>query len=248
MTTDNYAKGMISYGEEQSDCTPEYDRFQYSLFRDYVRGRVLEVGAGDGRITSLALEGSPVDEFVALEPSPHFVSLFRQRIQSHPRLTLLQKETGELRPERPEYFDCVFSVHVMEHIENDRSFVEDQLALTKPGGTVVILVPALQWLYSGFDESIGHYRRYDKKMVRELVNGLNVRIERMFYSNMLGVLGSLMVVKVRKLDYQGQKNRTKFFRLYSLYSKYFVPAVQLVERVLPVPLGLNLTVVLRKGN
>jgi 2-polyprenyl-3-methyl-5-hydroxy-6-metoxy-1,4-benzoquinol methylase len=245
-STDNYAKGMVNYGEEQVDCTPEYDHFQYSLFREYIQNRVLEVGAGDGRITALAMGNDRLQELVALEPSPHFARLFHRRISPDPRVTLLQKETGALRPTHLDYFDCVFSVHVMEHIENDRQFVEDMLAMTKPGGVVVILVPALQWLYSNFDRTIGHFRRYDKSIIRQLTKGLDVEIERMFYNNMLGVVASLVVVKMRRLDYQRKQNKTTFFRLYSLYSKYLVPAVQVAESIVPVPFGLNLTVILRK--
>jgi SAM-dependent methyltransferase len=246
---DAYAKGMIHYGQEQADCTPEYDRFQYGLFRQYVRGTVLEVGAGDGRITALALSGGELDQIVALEPSPHFFRLLQARVGQDPRVTLLEAETAAVRSQRPEGFDCAFSVHVMEHVADDRGFLEDMLAMTKPGGTVVVLVPALQWLYSDLDRSIGHFRRYDKKSIRRLVPGLNARIERMFYSNLIGVAASLYFVRLRKLDYQkNEQNKKRFFFLYSLFSKYAVPVVRVLEGLIAPPVGLNLTVVLRKSS
>lgn len=246
---DAYAKGMIHYGREQLNSTPEYDRFQYSLFRKYVSGLVLEVGAGDGRITALVLAESRAKEIVALEPSAHFFQLLRARVGSDPRVTLLEQETGAFRPQRPGYFDCTFSVHVMEHIADDRSLVQDMLEMTKPGGVVVLLVPALQWLYSDLDRNIGHFRRYDKKSIRRLVAGLDIRIERLFYSNLIGVAASLYFLKMRKLDYQkSEQNKTKFFRLYHLFSKYAVPVVRVLEGTIPAPLGLNLTIVLRKND
>jgi hypothetical protein len=52
------------------------------------------------------------------------------------------------------------------------------------------LVPALQALYSNLDCNIGHYRRYDKAMVRRLIVGLGVRVEKLQYNNLLGVLAS----------------------------------------------------------
>lgn len=245
---DDYASGMIHWSESEFDLTPTLDRWQFELLQPYLGRKILEVGAGAGRITALLAAAGCYDELIAIEPSPHFFSLLRSRAGSLPRTILMQAETANLLPEYGAYFDSVHSVHVMEHIEHDREFLEQMLALTRPGGSVIILVPALPFLFSELDRNIGHYRRYNKRMVRALVRGLPVEIGHLAYNNFLGVLGSLCFSKFGKINYQKDDDaRKKFFGVYSFFSEYVVPGIRMVEKVVPVPVGLNLTIVLRKS-
>ena len=244
---DEYASGMVHWSESEFELTPTLDRWQFELLQPYLGRKILEVGAGAGRITALAAEAGCHDELMAVEPSPHFFSLLRSRAGGLPRTTLLQTETAKLLPEYSAHFDSVYSVHVMEHIEHDRQLLEEMLALTRPGGSVIFLVPALPFLFSELDRNIGHYRRYNKKMVRALVRDLPVEIGHMAYNNFLGVLGSLCFSKFGKINYQKDDTaRKKFFGVYRLFSEYVVPGIRVMEKFVPVPLGLNLTVVLRK--
>lgn len=244
---DDYALGMVHWSDAALELTPALDRWQVELFQNYLGRRILEVGAGAGRITAIVAEAGRHEELVAIEPSPHFFGLLEKCAGSLPKTTLMRVETGTLLPAYAEHFDSVYSVHVMEHIEDDRRFLEQMLPLTRPGGSVIILVPALQFLFSQLDRNIGHYRRYNKKMIRVLVRGLPVQIEKLAYNNFLGVPGSLYFSKIRKVNYQkDDAARRTFFGLYGFFSKYVVPCARVIEKALPVPLGLNLTVVLRK--
>lgn len=241
---DKYALGMIHSPSDEEAKTANYDRYQYSLFEKYVHGRVLEVGAGTGRITDLIIRDGHFDELAISEPSPYFFGRLEDRFRSIPKTRLIQGEVADIVRTDRGYFDVVFSVHVMEHIENDRAFVGQQLELLRPGGTLIILVPALQFLYSELDKNIGHFRRYTKSSIRALFNGTPGRIEKLFYSNFIGVLGSLYFSKLKKVQYQSDEtHRQRFFKIYQIFSQYFVPGIQMVERVIPAPIGLNLTVI-----
>jgi len=246
-SVDDHALGMVHWSDAAIGLTPALDRWQVEMFEHYLGRRILEVGAGAGRITVIVAEAGRHEELVAIEPSPHFFGLLQRCAGTLPRTTLMPVETGTLLPAYAEHFDSVYSVHVMEHIEDDRRFLEQMLALTRPGGNVIILVPALQFLFSQLDHNIGHCRRYNKKMIRVLVGGLPVQIEKLAYNNFLGVLGSLYFSKVRKVNYQKDETaRRTFFGLYGFFSKYVVPCARVIEKAAPAPLGLNLTVVLRK--
>ena len=59
-------------------------------------------------------------------------------------------------------FDCILYIDVLEHIEDDRAQIDAAARLVRGGGHVVILSPAHHWLFSEFDKSIGHFRRYNK--------------------------------------------------------------------------------------
>ena len=240
---------MIHSPGDEEAATANYDRFQYSLFEKYLQGRVLEVGAGTGRITDLVIRDGNFDELVISEPSPYFFGRLEARFRSIPKTRLIQAETADMIKTSRGYFDVIFSVHVMEHIEDDRAFVGQQLELLRPGGMLIILVPALQFLYSELDKNIGHFRRYSKSSIRSLFNGTPGRVEKLFYSNFIGVLGSLYFSKLKKIQYQtDETQRQRFFKLYQIFSQYFVPGIQMVEKVIPVPIGLNLTVIATRRN
>jgi SAM-dependent methyltransferase len=245
---DIYAKGMVHSTDEQHDLTPELNLFQFSLFNRYLGRKILEVGAGSGRLTDLVLSKVDHDEFVILEPSDHFFRMLQNHFARNASVRVIQSTTSDVVEEYRGHFDTVFSVHVMEHVADDHAFVRECLEMVQPDGRVVILVPALQFLYSDLDRNIGHYRRYDKKLIRSLIADLDVRVEKLQYNNFLGVLASAWFIRIRKLDYQkSESSRSRFFRLYRMYSKFVIPIVSSLERVVSPPLGLNLTVVLRKN-
>jgi SAM-dependent methyltransferase len=247
-TRDPFAKGMVESGDEHFDLTPELDQFQYQMIRPHLGASILEVGAGPGRISRLLLQdGHSFDQYAISEPSDHFFEQLRRRVVIQGNTHLVQGSTSDLVKKYADTFDTIFSVHVLEHVEDDRQFISDCLKMLKLGGKVVILVPALQFLYSDLDRNIGHYRRYNKQMVRHLIRDLTFEIDQMYYTNFLAVFASLIFFKMRKLDYQkDEANKKQFIFLEKIYSKYFIPVIDAMERFIPVPIGLNLTFVLRK--
>ena len=146
----NSQRAWWSSGEEHFASTPELDHFQYRMVRPHLGRRILEVGAGSGRIARLLLQdkGLSFERYVISEPSPHFFGMLQSRVERRNEITLAQGVTSELAAQYPAAFDTIFSVHVLEHVENDRRFMVDCLSMLRPGGKLVILVPALQFLYS----------------------------------------------------------------------------------------------------
>lgn len=59
-------------------------------------------------------------------------------------------------------FDCVIACEVLEHVENDGEFLRKAHALLRPGGQLVISVPAKEQYWTVHDELVGHLRRYEK--------------------------------------------------------------------------------------
>ncbi len=246
MSQDKFALGMVEYKEEDFNSTPDLDSYQYSLFGKYLTGKALELGAGAGRISKLVVGNLNVSEIVLSEPSAYFFDHLVKQVPKSSKLKCIQGQSGELVGKYSNYFDCVYSVDVMEHIENDKRFLNECYEMLKSGGLCIVLVPAVQFLYSNLDKSIGHYRRYDKSLVKKTIAETPFIIESMSYNNFVGFLASLWFIKIKKLDYQSPSNKKQFMFLARVYSRYVIPIVQFVERVVPVPIGLNLTIILRK--
>jgi 2-polyprenyl-3-methyl-5-hydroxy-6-metoxy-1,4-benzoquinol methylase len=71
-------------------------------------------------------------------------------------------------------FDCIMYVDVLEHIEDDRAELAVAQRHLRPGGHLVVIGPAHQWLFSEFDTAVGHFRRYSRGSLQEAVpNGMD---------------------------------------------------------------------------
>lgn len=67
-------------------------------------------------------------------------------------------------------FDVAVAFDVLEHIKNDSTAIQEWHRVLKPGGRLVITVPAYQWLWSGHDETLHHFRRYTASGLHQLLN------------------------------------------------------------------------------
>jgi SAM-dependent methyltransferase len=78
-------------------------------------------------------------------------------------------------------FDLVVSSEVVEHVEDDRGAVARLASLLAPGGTLVITVPAHQWMWSEHDVANHHFRRYTRAQVRGLIEGTGLEVSLLTY-------------------------------------------------------------------
>lgn len=157
-----------------------------SIFLPFMGRRVLEVGAGLGA-TTLALCDGLQDEWVCLEPDPELLAQMQEKVLPaccHPQLGFVSTlEPGDL-------FDSILYVDVLEHIEEDRVELEQASQHLAPGGKLIILSPAYQFLYSPFDQSIGHYRRYNRASLTGITPS-GCKIVKMQYLDSVGLFTSL---------------------------------------------------------
>ena len=78
-------------------------------------------------------------------------------------------------------FDLVFMFDVLEHIEDQDRFLESARFHLADGGSMVVNVPALQWLYSPYDRIQGHQRRYSLSALREVARRNGFRLSAATY-------------------------------------------------------------------
>ena len=124
-------------------------------------GRVLDVGAGTGKILeelkSLGWEVMGVDgEEEAAEWSA--------RRGIHVKQTDLTKPL----PFDSDTFDLVLALDILEHVSDDSALLSEMRRVVKPEGRVMVSVPAYQWLFNYWDEMLGHKRRYTAPLLRSV--------------------------------------------------------------------------------
>lgn len=156
----------------------------------YLMGNVLEVGAGIGG-TTVALNNGSSRLWVCLEPDARQAKRLQNLLAENRDTPNSVIVVGFLAAfaER-QLFDCILYVDVLEHIQKDGRQIEMAAKLVRPGGHIIVLSPAHQWLFSEFDRTIGHLRRYDKRSLRMLMpTGWAER--KLTYLDSMGVLLSL---------------------------------------------------------
>jgi SAM-dependent methyltransferase len=161
-----------------------------SALAPYIRGNVLEVGAGLGTTTRALRDATP-DRWTCLEPDATLATRLTESLQAEPLPTPVEVRIGTVAELDPsERFDSILYIDVLEHIANDVQELERAQACLHPGGRLIVLCPAHNYLFSPFDQAIGHHRRYDRRMIRAL-NPPGVQLETCFYLDSLGILLSL---------------------------------------------------------
>lgn len=193
----------------------------------YLRGDLLEVGAGLGTNTEL-LRPSGKGRSVCVEPDPGLTAQLEQKlaaISSGRPYVAICGTTESIS----DMFDSIVYIDVLEHIEDDRGEMKRAAALLKPGGHLVVLSPAHQALFTPFDASIGHFRRYNKRMLREITPP-ELEIERLWYLDSAGLLASL---GNRVLLHQSMPTRAQLH----FWDKRMVPVSRIVDRLALYSLG-----------
>lgn len=158
--------------------------------RPFISGDVLEVGAGIGANTPL-LDGGGDGRWVCLEPDPQLLARMAGTLSSASRRRAYEFVCGTLPSlAAGEKFDTIIYIDVLEHIENDREEMTAAAARLRPGGRLIVLSPAHQWLFTAFDAAIGHFRRYNRAML-QAVSPSDLRAEHIFYLDSMGLFLSL---------------------------------------------------------
>lgn len=138
------------------------------MLRPFIGGRVLEIGAGIGANIP-HLYNKRVRDWTSVEPDAELAALIANSIKDGTLPASCRVLVGTLSSidEGPSY-DTILYIDVIEHIADDRGEIAGAARRLAPGGNVVVLAPAHQFLYSAFDEAIGHYRRYSASTLAAL--------------------------------------------------------------------------------
>ena len=125
---------------------------------------VLDLGAGDGFVGSKLLDALPAGSSVTCV-DPEYTD---QYIASLAGTGARQISFSRTSPDRE--FDAIVMLDVLEHIADDRAFLRDfVLRRLRPGGRLLISVPAHQVLLTQHDVALGHHRRYSQSELRDVL-------------------------------------------------------------------------------
>ena len=118
--------------------------------------------------------------------------------------------------------DSIFYINVLEHVKDDIAEVNLMHNALNVDGYACVFVPALSWLYSDFDKSIGHFRRYHKDQLIQLFDSNGFEVVTVKHIDMLGILPWYInfVLMKRVLD----QNTTK------IYDRFIIPIIRIIDK------------------
>lgn len=224
----------LSSSLDSLDGADNYMGWIVDLMRPHARGPVLELGAGHGTFTDRLSEFGPV---TAVEPGARSHRLLADRYAERPDITPINGVLDDV-PAKCRFGSAVM-VNVLEHIEDDAGTLAGIHRRLEPSGTVLIWVPAYPLLFSDFDRRLGHFRRYRRRTLTDLIEGAGFRVETCHHANLPGWFSWLLLVRLAKWEPTGTAQ-------VQLFDKRIVPVVRAVEERVRPPLGQSLFVAATK--
>jgi ubiquinone/menaquinone biosynthesis C-methylase UbiE len=171
-----------------------------SLLREYAPTRrplqVVDVGCGMGANFRVFL---PLGRVTGVDGSTQALAFSCERLTQtgvSPLPQLVQAFLPQL-PFPDGLFDVVSAMDVIEHIDNDHAAVRELWRVCKPGGLLLVTVPAYQWLWSDYDVINEHKRRYTTSMLLDCVTQQPCEVLKLSYMNMW-LSPPVMVVRLAK--------------------------------------------------
>src|SRR6185437_2637865 len=205
------------------------------------RARILDAGCGSGRnMVELARHGN----VTGVELSPASVSLARERNAGD----VIAGSVLEM-PVESDSFDVAVCLDVLEHLADDVGALRELRRVVVPGGSLLVTVPAYQWLWSGHDEINHHFRRYTRNSLMRAGEEAGWRQVRTTYFNSLLLPAAILL---RVLDRFSRKPTESSLDLWAppqplnwLLERPLQFEAALIGRGGRIPAGLSLLAVFR---
>ena len=167
-----------------------FRNYQLELVKKFIRGKVAEVGPGNGAFLKYYLPvATQIDLF---EPSKNF--LINLNKLKDPKVNIINKYFKKNK----NYYDTILYLDVLEHIKDDKMEIQTAFESLNKGGALIINVPAFQHLYSQFDKDVDHCRRYSKKTLKSLTINIGFTSTKLIYFDSIGYMLSIVSKLITK--------------------------------------------------
>jgi SAM-dependent methyltransferase len=211
--------------------TPRLNAWIFSKLSAGVRGEVLEIGSGSGNMSGLIRPMAA--HLVVTDTEQSYLDGLRTLFRGDEGVDVAAYDLDAPPPPAvaARRYDAIVAVNVIEHIADDRALVARLADLLRPGGNLLIYVPACPIAFSSLDVALGHHRRYTPAMLTDVLTAAALDPGQPRYVNLMGLGGWLVNGLVLRRKILPRRSVALFERL--------VPLVRLEDRI-TLPLGLGL--------
>ena len=216
---------------EHFDSAYNFRKYQLFLIKDYISDKFLEVGPGKGGFTFFY--GNLVNKPMLIEPEKKLYKILKKNLKK--KKFIIRNCTIDKINNK---FDTIIYFDVLEHIRNDIKEVSIASKKVKKNKYLIFNVPAYQSLYSNFDKSVGHHKRYNKKDFLKISKKTGLKIEKLIYYDSIGFL-FLILNRVFSLKQSNLKNKLYLWNL-------LIPLSRLIDFLTFNKFGKSLLCVFKK--
>lgn len=233
-------KHIDDFGFKELEIGRTYSSWIYSIVAPYFSQRVMEVGCGLGLMAQHYAEGRNV---LLTDVNKKYIRIVKERYANNKNinaryLDITRIGIGELRLLKEYEIECVFSVNVLEHIENDSLALSNIYKILGKKGKIILFVPALQGIYGTLDRGFGHYRRYSRDELMGKLRQAGFKQINIRYFNSIGVIWWYIAGKILKKE--------NIPPMSGILLKFIVPILKTVEAVIRPVIGQSLIAVASK--
>lgn len=212
-----------------------YRNALFEEFGPFLKGDVIEVGAGIGQMTEPLVRLPGVTRALAVEPDPAFCARHRSQFPAH---EVMEGTAADLPPGTA--CDAILSINVLEHIREDEAELARYAALLRPrAGALCLFVPARPEIYAPIDKDFGHFRRYTRPELRRKLLSVGFQLLGLHYFNSIGYFAwwfNFCLLKRRSFEIKKVR----------LFDRAIFPMVHSAEaKLLRPPFGQSLLAVVR---
>lgn len=203
------------------------------------RPRILDVGCGTGANLELL---SKFGDAEGVDVSADALAFCRQR-----GLTKVKQGEAEKLPYPDDSFDLVTALDVVEHLDDDVAGLGEMRRVLRPGGRVLLFVPAFMFLWGVQDDVSNHRRRYAMKELKQALDAAGLKVERATYANitfLLPILLGRLLMRVTGFRPASENNLT--IGLLNRPLGYILGSESFWLRHLNLPVGVSAICVARR--
>lgn len=147
-------------------------------------------------------------------------------------------------------FDVIIASDVLEHIEDEKKAMNEWYRILKPHGTLIIIVPAFQFLWGDSDVLDRHFRRYTRKQLKTVVNRQGLKRRKVFYLNFSLFLPMVLMRILEKIFKKSKDDLKDPLYFVNSFVDSLILFWQKMENIISyyigVPFGISICAILRK--
>jgi 2-polyprenyl-3-methyl-5-hydroxy-6-metoxy-1,4-benzoquinol methylase len=218
---------------ERFDNANLHINYCLKFIKKYLKGDILEVGAGCGSFTKNYLNKS-INSVTLTELDQKNILDLKEKFKKNTNIKILNKTIEEV----DEKFDSIIYLHVLEHIKNDEQEILNATKRLNKNGFLIIMVPAHQKIYSNLDRAVGHFRRYEIEFFNK-----NFKSLKKINIKFLDTMGYFLYL-FNKFFFKKEVYPSKF-KIF-IWDKIFTPLTVIVDFIFRYRFGKCILVIYKK--
>jgi SAM-dependent methyltransferase len=205
----------------------------YWKLKKYIKDNTLEIGAGIGGFTSIY--SNNLKKVCLTDLDTKHIKILKKRFK-YKNMKIVKADIKTIK----QNFSTILYMNVLEHIKNDQLEINNAIKKLNPSGNLIMLVPACQELYSEFDKSVGHYRRYEINFFKNL-KLKKAKVIKVYYLDAMGY-----ILYYLNYFFKSEEIYPSKFKVF-IWDKFFIPLTAIVDFLLNYRKGKNIICIIRKN-